>query len=103
MEVDFGGIRDRPEHLFRLLAEMSAAQNIREKEQWDRADGTINELAQDATVVGTTVAMVRTATAMAAVWHEATMVAAITWKVIGGEETAAAGDLDKGSGSRWQG
>ena len=35
MEVDFGGMRDCLECLFRLLTEMGAAQDIREEEQWD--------------------------------------------------------------------
>lgn len=35
MKVNFGGISDCLEHLFCLLAEMGAAQDIREEEQWD--------------------------------------------------------------------
>lgn len=43
LEADFGGIDDCPEHMFRLLTEMGAAQDIREGER--RAlPGVIDEL-----------------------------------------------------------
>lgn len=58
--------------------------------------GALDELVQEVTVTGTTVAMVRTATTMAPVWHEATIVAAIIRKVVGGEEIAVTEGLDEG-------